>query len=118
MLLFQVSYDRFKEEIMHEKMQPGDRNQLECDDMGNTVAYYLTSLDRKLAFVYVVSKAEITPVQTLYLAPLSKLSKRITESNFNQLLSIGRTLERIELSLQQKPLQEKVIETVVIPSEP
>ena len=117
MLIFQVSYDRFREEIINEKMKPEDKNKLECDDMGDRIAYYLTSLDRKIAFVYVVSKEEITPVQMVYLGPLSRLSKRITDSNFNQLLSIGKTLERIELSFQQKPLQEKVIETIEVQSE-
>ena len=116
MLLFQVSYDRFKEEIGNEKMKPEDKNKLECDDMGDTVAYYLTSLDRKIAFVYVVSKKELSKVQSFYLAPLSKLSKRITDSNFNQLLNMGRTLERIELALKAKPLQEKVVETIEVPS--
>ncbi len=114
--LFQVSYDRFKQEIIHEKITPESKDKLECEDLGSGFAYYLTSFDRPKTFVYVVLKTEITDVQRVYLTPLSELSTRITDSS--KLMAIAQTLERIELALQTKPLQEKVVETVEVPSEP
>ena len=101
MMLFQVSYDRFLEEIRHEKMQPGDKNQLECEDLGSLVAYYLYSLDRPVAFVFVISKDELTDVQRIQLAEISKQSKRIRDSV--QLTAISDALERIEKNLKVFP---------------
>jgi len=80
MTIFQVSYERFLEEIRHEKMQQGDKNQLECEDLGTLVAYYLYSLDRPIIYVFVVKKSEMTDVQKAQLIPLSKQSRRIRDS--------------------------------------
>lgn len=101
MMLFQVTYDRFQEEIRNEKMQPGDKNQLELEDLGTVFAYYLTSLDRKIAFVFVVGKKEITDVQRIQLNPISKPSRRIRDSV--QLTTISDSLERIEQALRTVP---------------
>ncbi len=115
-MLFQVSYDRFKEEIINEKITAEGKDKLECQDLGTGFAYYLSSLDRPKTFVYVVRKSEMTDVQKVYLIPLSKLSTRLTEDS--KLMAIAQTLERIELALKTKPLQEKVVETIEVPSEP
>ena len=98
MLLFQVSYERFLEEIHHEKMQPGDKNQLELEDLGNMFAYYLTSLDRKIGFVFVIEKKKMSDVQKVQLNSMSKPSKRIRDSV--QLTVISDALERIEQTLK------------------
>ncbi len=110
MLLFQVSYDRFKEEIINEKITPESKDKLECQVLENGFVYYLTSVDRPKTFVYTVLNSEITEVQKIYLTPLSKFSTRLTDSS--NLMVIAKTLERIELALQAKPLQEKVVEVI------
>ena len=109
MMLFQVNYERFLEEIRIEKLTNKDRDSLEREDLGNALAYYLTSLDRPKAYVYVVLKDELTDVQRLQLSPLSKpIDRRITD-NF-KLKAIADTLNRIEGQLIRNPV--KIIERV------
>ncbi len=98
MLLFTVSYERFLEEIRIEKIAESDRNKLEREDLGSQLAYYLTSLDRKIAFVYVVSKKDITDVQKIQLDPISKNSIRVRDNL--ELRNISAKLEKIEQALQ------------------
>ena len=93
-MLFQVSYKRFIEEIRFEKITDQDKNQLEVEDLGRSLAYYLSSLDRNKEFVWVVRKRELTPVQKAFLNPISRPSKRIRDSM--QLKNIKEALERIE----------------------
>ena len=106
MTLHLVSYERFLEEIRHEKMEPGDINQLECEDLGNLVAYYLYSLTRPVAFVFVIKKSEMTPVQKIELSPMSKQSRRIRDSI--QLTAISDALERIEQNLKVPTLPSRI----------
>ena len=104
MLMFQVSYERFLDEIRNEKIQPGDKNQLELEDLGKILVYYLTSLDRKIAFVFVVEKSEITIQQKINLNGISKPSIRIRDSI--ELTTISKSLEKIEESLRN-PLKQR-----------
>ena len=67
-MLFQVSYERFLEEIRNEKIEEGNRNQLEEEDLGNMLAYYLNSLDRPQTYVFVVEK-EVLWTYDLILVP-------------------------------------------------
>jgi len=106
MMLFQVSYGRFLEEVRHEKMEPGDINQLECEDLGTLVAYYLYSLTRPVAFVFVIKKSQMTDVQKMELAPKSKQSRRIRDSV--QLTTISDALNRIEQNLKIPTLPSKI----------
>ena len=106
MLLFQVSYERFMEEIRNEKIQPGDKNQLELEDLGNLFIYYLTSLDRKIAFVFVIEKNKIPDIQKMQLNSISKPSRRIRESV--ELTAISDTLARIEQSLKNPIMQRRI----------
>ena len=101
MMLFQVSYERFIEEIRHEKMEPGDINQLECEDLGTLVAYYLYSLTRPIAFVFVIKKDKMTDIQKMELAPISKQSIRIRDSV--ELTAISDALQKIEQNLKVIP---------------
>ena len=110
MILFQISYERFIEEIGNEKITSEGKDKLECEDLGNALAYYLTSFDRPKTYVYVVLKSELTEVQKMTLGPLSKLSMRITETS--RLIAIAQILERIEQALKTNP--SKIIETQTI----
>ncbi len=110
MMLFQLSYERFLEEIRNEKVQPGDKNQLECEDLGNLVAYYLFSLDRPIAFVFVIKKDDMTDVQKFELSPISKQSMLIRESV--QLTTISDALEKIEQNLKITPQTKKTQEQI------
>ena len=109
MQFFQVSYDRFKEEINNEKLKAEDRSCLEREDLGEGFAYYLTSLDRKIGYVFVVKKDEITPAQRMNLDPLSRPSVRVRENS--QLALIAERLRRIEEKLHNLP-NERVIERI------
>lgn len=104
-MLFQVDYDRFLEEIKNEKIQPGDKNQLELEDLETMWAYYLNSLDRPQTYVFVVGKDEITDVQKINLNSMSKLSKRIKDES--QLVNISETLKRIEENMNKTEVIKK-----------
>ena len=110
MQFFQVSYERFLEEIRIEDITETGKDKLECEDLGDALAYYLTSIDRPKGFVYVVLKKELTEVQIMQLKPISRLSKRIDDSS--KLRQMVQTLERIEQSL--KIPNEKIIERVEV----
>lgn len=114
MQFFQVQYDRFLEEIRNEKISEEGKDKLECDDLGDALAYYLTSIDRPKGYVYVVLKSEMTDVQKIQLAPISRLAKRLTDDS--KLIQIAETLKRIEQQLDN-PRVERVIETQVINGE-
>ena len=102
MMLFQVSYERFLEEIKYENVFPGGKSQLECEDLGSLVAYYLYSLDRPVSFVFVIKKSEMTDVQKVNLSPISKQSIRIRDSV--QLTAIADALNRIEQNTKNAPV--------------
>jgi len=96
-------------------MIPGDKNQLELEDLGKLVAYYLYSLDRPITFVFVTKKNQLTDVQKLQLNPMSKQSKRIRDSV--QLTTISNALERIESELKKSPRVEHHFEKEIIEKE-
>lgn len=112
-MLFQVSYKRFLEEIRFEKITDQDKNSLEIEDLGNTFAFYLGSLDRNKEFVYVVRKDEFTDIQKTELLPISGQSVRIRDTTQ---LKIIKTLERIEQVLKI-PVKETIIEREIIKEE-
>ncbi len=114
-MLFQVSYERFLEEIRAEKITEQDKNKLEIEEMEDVLAYYLSSLDRNKSFVFVVGKDEITDVQKFQLNPISKPSKRITDSD--ELKNISKKLTQIEEQLNKLPIREKIIEREIIKEE-
>ena len=115
MLLFQVSYERFIEEIRVEKLTNKDRDSLEREDLGTAFAYYLSSLDRPKSYVFVVLKSQLTDVHKVNLDPLSRdVDRRITETS--RLIAITQSLDRIEQQLKRNPT--KSTETVEIQSEP
>ena len=110
--LFQVSYERFIEEVQHEKITAGNRNQLELEDLGNMWAFYLNSLDRPQSYVFVISKKEISEIHKQNLFPISKqVDRRITDSI--SLIAINKTLQRIEENLLKLPGKETIIEREV-----
>ncbi len=110
MTLFQVSYERFQEEIRFEKITDQDKNQLELEDLGTSFAFYLSSLDRNKEFVYVVKKDEFTDVQKVQLFPISRESVRIRDTTQ---LKIIEALNRIKMTLQKNP-RERIIERETI----
>ncbi len=102
-MLFQVSYDRFLEEIRFEKIEETAKDKLEREEQGDNIIYYLTSFDRPKVFVLVVGKDELTDVQRLNLNRLSGPSKRIIDST--ELIKINQTLEKIEQNLNKLPVK-------------
>lgn len=115
-MLFQVSYGRFIKEIGVEKLKAGDRDSLEVEDLGDGLAYYLTSLDRPKSYVFVVLKKELTNAQRITLEPLSRpVDRRITDDM--KLRNISETLKRIEENLNKIPTQGKIIEREIIREE-
>lgn len=112
--MFLVNYGRFLEEIRNEKITEIGKDKLECEDMGNSLAYYLTSFDRPKTFVYVVEKTGLTAVQIAQLKPLSKLSVRIRDDS--KFIVIAKALRRIEEELKRsKGKVIERIETVTVP---
>ena len=114
-MLFQISYERFLEEIRIESIDDKSKNKLEREDLGDRLAYYLVPFERKQIFVFVVSKKEITAVQRFNLNPLSRPSKRIVDET--QLKAISETLKNIEESLFKLPIRERIIEREVTKEE-
>jgi len=109
-MLFQVSYERLMQEVKLENIEAGQKDSLELEDLGDAWAYYLSSIDRPKTYVFVVLKSELTQIQILNLAPISRLvDRRITESL--QLSSIAKSLKRLEDNLQ--PRQEKIVERII-----
>lgn len=106
-MLFQVSYDRFLEELRFEKIDETSKDKLEREESDTVFTFYLSSFDRKKHFVYVVTKKEFTDVQKAQLIPLSKPSVRIQDSN----LKVIELLNKIEQRLSE-PLRERVIERI------
>lgn len=110
-MIFQLSYERFLEEIRFEKIDQDSKNKIELEDLGDMLAYYLIPLERRQSFVFVVSKKEMTSVQKVNLNPISKPSRRILEST--ELKNISETLNRIEENLNKLP-KGTIIEREVI----
>ena len=107
-MIFQVSYERFLEEIRFEKIGQGAKDQLEVEDLGSMFAYYLICFQRNKTFVFIVEKSEITEVIKFELNSKSKPSRRIIEDT--QLKSISESLKRIEENMNKLPIRERIIE--------
>ena len=90
-MIFQVSYERFLEEIRFEKIGQGAKDQLEVEDLGNMLVYYLVCFERKKTFIFVVEKSEMTEVMKYELNSKSKPSRRI--KNNQELRQIIMLLE-------------------------
>ena len=83
-MMFQVSYERFLEEIRFEKIGQGAKDQIEVEDLGTMLAYYLVCFERRKTFVFVVEKTQITDVMKYELNSKSKPSRRIIEEEKEQ----------------------------------
>lgn len=78
-MLFQVSYERFLEEVRFEKIGQGAKDQLEVEDFGDMLIYYLVCFERNKTFIFVVNKNEIDEVMKFQLNSISKPSRRIID---------------------------------------
>ena len=99
-MIFQVSYERFLEEIRFEKIGQGAKDQLEVEDLGNMLVYYLVCFERKKTFIFVVEKSEMNETMKYELNHKSKPSRRI--KNNQELRQIIILLERIENKLEKE----------------
>ena len=99
-MIFQVSYERFLEEIRFEKIGQDAKDQLEVEDLGNMLVYYLVCFERKKTFIFVVEKSEMTEVMKYELNSKSKPSRRI--KNNQELRQIIMLLEKIENKLEKE----------------
>lgn len=100
-MLFQVTYDRFVEEITQEKISPEGRNEVEKEELKDLVIYYLVPLEQRKVFVYIAKKDELTEVQKFNLDSVSKISKRLTDDS--GLKDVTETLNKIEQNLRKIP---------------
>ncbi|MAF50784.1 MAG: hypothetical protein CMH64_01705 [Nanoarchaeota archaeon] len=99
-MMFQVSYERFLEEVRIENIHEGSKDKLELEDLGNMFVYYLVCFDRRKVFVFVIEKSQISAVQKIQLNPISKPARRIIDNQ--ELRQIVQTLERIENKIENE----------------
>ena len=99
--MFQVSFDRFMEEVIEEGITENSRNKIECEDLGESLAYYLVPLGINKVYVTVLKKDEITPMHEQRLKGIIVVSKRITQEG--ALRSISEQLASIEEALKRTP---------------
>ncbi len=109
-MLFQVSFERFMEEVRRENISSETRNKVEKEDFGNLIAYYLVPFELRKQYVFVATKDELPRVHMIRLEEISEPSKRITDSS--SLKNISNTLIRLEEEFKKGTVREIIRETV------
>jgi hypothetical protein len=99
--LFEVTFDRFLDEMKQAKLMPNGFNKIEAEDLGEMYAFYLTLVGISKTYVTVIEKDKITGVQKMNLSPYSKPSRRIIQTNEIKLKLISDSLFRIEEELKK-----------------
>ena len=112
-MLYQITLERFKDEIRVEDLSK-TRNTIEVEDLGTNLALYFTPINSSKTYVAVVEKVNLTEVDKINFRPFSKPVKRIMDST--ELKNITNALNRIETNLM-KPPKETIIEREVIKTE-
>ena len=75
--LFEISFERFVEEVNRERITPDSRNRLEMEDSGDTVTFYLTPIGIDKTYRTKIPKTEFSQFKRFFFDPLSKPSKRV-----------------------------------------
>ena len=78
--LFEITYERFLDEVRNAKLTPGGQNKIEMEDLNNLYAFYLTEVGIDKTYVTIVEKEKITDFQKMNLIPLCKPARRVKES--------------------------------------
>ncbi len=76
--LFQIDLDRMKDEVTREGITAESRNNLEMQDRGDNVIFYLTPVGIDKTYMTVVPKAQLGNVERYMFGPISKAGKRIS----------------------------------------
>ena len=103
--LFEITYERFIDEIEKTGVLGGGRNPIEVEEKGEMLIFYVTLPDINKTYTTVIAKDKITDVQKLNLMPKSKPARRITEDS--DLKNISESLVRIEENLRKTPEVKK-----------
>ena len=77
--LFEITYERFLDEVSRSKLSPDGNNKIEMEDLDTMFAFYLTPIGLNKTYVTVVEKTQITDVQKMNLLPFAKPARRINE---------------------------------------
>ena len=95
------------------------RNNIEVEQEGDMISLHLTSLTKNKDFVVVLHKNELSRVDKMNLAEVSRPSIKINDSSqLSQLKNISETLKKVEENLKKIPMtQEKIIEREIIREE-
>ena len=92
--LFEITFERFLDEVRREKLSPDGHNQLEMEDLGNNMyAFYLTIVGINKTYVTVVEKERITDFHKMNLMPVSKPARRINETA--DIKTVSETLKNL-----------------------
>lgn len=99
-MLFEVTFDRFMEEVRDENIGPDTRNFVEVEEIGEMFVFYLVKLELDKQFVTRVKKEELTDVQRVQIMSLSKPSIRVIEelgviNKIQQLIELQETKDKI-----------------------
>ena len=101
-MLFEVTFDRFMEEVRDENISSDTRNFVEVEEIGEMFVFYLVKLELDKQFVTRVSKKELTDVQRVQIMSLSKPSIRVVEelgviNKIQQLIELQETKDKIPI---------------------
>ena len=104
MIIFQVTFERFMDEVRVEHISSETKNEVELEDLGDMIVLYFVPFELRKAFMTVVEKSELNKVQKLQIAEISKPSKRVVDDN--KLKDISDSLIRLEEEFKKIPLIE------------
>lgn len=77
--MFEIDMERFKEEVRAEKIGPDTKNQVEMEDRGKEVAFYLTPLGINKTYMTIVKKSELSNVDKYIFGSITKKSRRVDD---------------------------------------
>lgn len=103
MIIFQVTFERFMDEVREEKIVPEGRNKIEFEELKEVIALYLVPLELNKVFMAVIEKSELTDVQKLQINEISKPSKRFVDDSKPK--DISASLLRLEEEFKKIPLK-------------
>ncbi len=104
MIIFQVTFERFMEEVRVENINSESKNEVELEDIGDMIILYFVPFELRKAFMTVIEKSELNNVQKLQIAEISKPSKRVV--NNSKLKDISDSLLRLEEEFKKIPTME------------
>lgn len=101
MIIFQVTFERFMDEVRTENIDKDSKNKVELEDLGDMIVLYLVPFELRKVFMTVLEKSEISDVQQLQIQEISKPSKRFVDET--KLKDISDSLLRLEEEFKKIP---------------